>query len=1018
MANEIVPIEIILMLQRYSKDMRQATKDASALDTALASLLRQAKKTGAALDQLGGKIAIDLDTSALARAESQVRGFPDVDVMLEVDTSRGVAAIHEIASSAKAVEIPVEVNEEKVQTELNSLTTPRLEVDVQANEEQVQSDLNSLSAPNLKVDVKADTSSVEKQLDDLKKLARIDLAFEIGGGLLGAAQNVESLPIIGGVNDLQMALNELQANTGKVIPDAEKLINDVFSAGNWGATRDEVAGVIGELSKFDDLSDDLGGNAVTAFQVMQTTGTDLETTIDSLRTIVSSGLVPDVQSAGDLIVTTFQRGGNVAGDAIETITEYSSHFAEAGVTGAAAMDLIIQGLQAGTRDGDKLADTFKEMNLKVKEALGGVAIGVDTGSAIEPLRRLGLLDEAQAMEAGEITGTAFIDAVIRAAEEKGTDQDIFDILGTPAEDFGVDILKGLDFAAADVQIIPEGAAEKAATLLNDNLGSAIQNLGRVVETELLAKIELGGMNIQALLDGATDKVYELASLISSGVEIPEALEIALDVPGLTDTIKSLESSMGNFIIELLGGLANILEGIGQGEAAENVRGEVARLGEQQLAFDIQLNPDNLSNITHAFEVASSRGVSVGTQSDMASQAVAEMLEKGNIAGAQALVDTLSNQPPMIVKALFDQKSIVGDIAQEIAIPLTIDPDATQEELKAAADAAIAKFQTENPDFIAYGIGQELKFEQALTVDTADAEKQLTDYRATVDDALANIPEFFGGILEEGRMKQQALDAIDAAAAVDDFAEAVRLAQEAGLEEEADYWQQFVDDAGLMDKNLQAIEDGHKGVVEQTNAAILGLQQLGEATNSPLIINFAQKLAEHQSGLDLANKAALNTAKEGLPELGTGIDKVTEKTDLLTTSTADYITGLQGGLEIAKVSWDDYKTFLDDLTLPQPLNGDGGTTPPIKLNAAGGITAPGLNIVGERGAELISSDTALAVLNNTNTNALIQGVQMALSGIGGGSRNTTINLNIINNNNNAAAGIASSDRLNASLRGFR
>lgn len=968
MASEQIPIEIRLMMATYSRDMRQATKDASGLDAALASLQRQARKTGAVLDKLGGKISLDLDTSALTRAESIARGFPDIDLDVNADVSRAENNIQALANAAKSIDIGVDidVNEESAQTQINSLTTPRLEVDVQANEEQVQSDLNSLSAPNLKVDVKADTSSVEKQLEDLKKLAQIELAFTVGGGLLGAAQNIDTLPIIGGVNDLQMALNLLQANTGKVIPDAEKLINDVFSAGNWGATRDEVAGVIGELSKFDTLSDDLGANAVTVFQTMQTTGSSLGDTIDAILKLTSSGLVPDVQGAGDLIVTTFQRGGDVAGDAIDTITEYSSHFAEAGVSGAAAMDLIIQGLQAGTRDGDKLADTFKEMGLKVKEALGGVEIGVDTGSAIEPLRRLGLLDEAQAMEAGEITGAAFIDAVIKAAEEKGSDQDIFDILGTPAEDFGVDILKGLDFAAADVSIIPEGAAEEAATLLNDNLGAAIQNLGRVVETDLLAKIELGGIKIGEILDGATDKVYELAELISSGVGIPAALEIVLEAPGLADTIQGMESALGNFVAELLLGLANVVQGLG-GDAS-GLRATVADIGERQFKFDLQVESD-MDSVQFSIEQALRRGVDGAQIGELVARSAAELIEQGDIVRAQELLATVQEIPRAFVE--ITTSTGLFDTPQTVKIPIEPEIMDDQAAIQAKIDAVVAE---------SGGSLITTDFTLNPVIDTTATEGLLEGVRQDVSKAFQNVSDFlgFGGTPEPIIPTTETTNIAAAALAANDLAGALEATQAAG-------WP----------------------ITEEQLALI------GDSSND--FYTLQGRLTEYTLGLQDAETqgtAALENLKTQ------GIDLVIDAQEDVTEGMGAYVLGVQGGLEIAKVSWDDYKTFLENLTLPLPVN---GTTPPggsVKLNAAGGVASPGLNIVGDRGMELISNDTAIAVLNNQSTSALIQGVQMALSGMGGGSRNTTINVNIINNNANAAAGAASTDRLNASLRGFR
>lgn len=101
----------------------------------------------------------------------------------------------------------------------------------------------------------------------------------------------------------------------------------------------------------------------------------------------------------------------------------------------------------------------------------------------------------------------------------------------------------------------------------------------------------------------------------------------------------------------------------------------------------------------------------------------------------------------------------------------------------------------------------------------------------------------------------------------------------------------------------------------------------------------------------------------------------------------------------------------------PTGGGNGTRPVIDENAGGGIFS-GMSWVGEDGPEIITSDTSLAVLNNTTSiAALMAAMQTYIPGgsyNGGGARTNVIN------NTNIVPSIAVADRLGysqaATLRG--
>ena len=104
---------------------------------------------------------------------------------------------------------------------------------------------------------------------------------------------------------------------------------------------------------------------------------DVSEVIRAAGNLVKNKLAPDVDTAFDQITRAFQSGGNNAGDLLETINEYSPQFAKLGFDGATALGVLSAGLQAGARDGDVMADVFKEFGLRAIDTSNAVAQGYE-----------------------------------------------------------------------------------------------------------------------------------------------------------------------------------------------------------------------------------------------------------------------------------------------------------------------------------------------------------------------------------------------------------------------------------------------------------------------------------------------------------------------------------------------------------------------------------------------------------------------------------------------------------------
>jgi hypothetical protein len=77
-----------------------------------------------------------------------------------------------------------------------------------------------------------------------------------------------------------------------------------------------------------------------------------------------TGLAKNAQDALNIVTVGFQAGDDKAGDFLDTLNEYGTQFRKLGLDGKEATGLISQGLKAGARDGDLVADALKEFSIR------------------------------------------------------------------------------------------------------------------------------------------------------------------------------------------------------------------------------------------------------------------------------------------------------------------------------------------------------------------------------------------------------------------------------------------------------------------------------------------------------------------------------------------------------------------------------------------------------------------------------------------------------------------------------
>lgn len=328
-------------------------------------------------------------------------------------------------------------------------------------------------------DVDGTVSKVGKSWSGLKdklKLGALAGAAALGAGLaegldFGAAQSKlkAQLGLTGAdAEKVGKAAGDLyKSGFGDSVESAGDTIKAAFQNGIVGiqSTREEIAGVGADIENYIVLS-----------------GEDAQATTRAVAQILKNKLAPNAKAAFDLLVKGQQLGINKSEDLLDTFNEYSTEFRQLGIDGPKALGLMNQGLKAGARDADTVADALKEFAIRAKDG---------SKTTVDGFKLIGLnADRMQkTFAAGGPGAAAGLDLVldrIRAIKDPALQsQAAVDLFGTKSEDLQAALL-ALDPSTA-VKGLGDlaGAAERAGDTLNDNAKARLTSFVRTVKTDVV-----------------------------------------------------------------------------------------------------------------------------------------------------------------------------------------------------------------------------------------------------------------------------------------------------------------------------------------------------------------------------------------------------------------------------------------------------------------------------------------------------------------------------------------------------
>jgi phage-related minor tail protein len=237
---------------------------------------------------------------------------------------------------------------------------------------------------------------------------------------------------------------KVQAQLGATSKEAAKygkVAGQLYTKGvvdNFEAGAEAIkATVQGGLVPPDATNKQLESIATKMSDVATTFGTDMSMQTQAVSAMLKNKMAPDAEAALDTIAYGFQKLGPNAEDLLETFQEYSVQLRKLGLDSNDALGLFSQGLQAGARDTDIIADAFKEFSIRA------IDMSDSSREAYKALRLDAKEMEAQIGKGGE-SARAGLDKVLDKLREMKDpvkrEAAAVGLFGTQAEDLGTALL--------------------------------------------------------------------------------------------------------------------------------------------------------------------------------------------------------------------------------------------------------------------------------------------------------------------------------------------------------------------------------------------------------------------------------------------------------------------------------------------------------------------------------------------------------------------------------------------------
>ncbi|WP_287015475.1 phage tail tape measure protein [Gordonia sp. (in: high G+C Gram-positive bacteria)] len=352
----------------------------------------------------------------------------------------------------------------------------------------------------------------------------------------------------------------------------------------------------------------LDGNATAAqiqpvIEKLQTVSglmeTDVTETARAAGQMVKTGLADTATEALDQLTVAQQKGLNVSGDLLDTMTEYGTQFRKVGLDGTDALGLINQAWQNGARDTDIAADAIKEFTIRATDGSEQTAgalegLGLNVGEITDQL--------AQGGDGARAGLDTILDKLREMPASVEKNQIAAALFGGQWEDLG-EAFDHFDLSNARDQLGQVGGAADDAADRMVNGATSVEGLKRTVEvasSEMQVALAEGfGPVVASIADGIMTHKDDIiaffadsaAAALDFGIGMGNTAAAVLHIWGTTtggiaDMVGSMVESIGSGMA-LIGGMISHIPGLGgigddleeAGHKARGMGDAIAGMGE-------------------------------------------------------------------------------------------------------------------------------------------------------------------------------------------------------------------------------------------------------------------------------------------------------------------------------------------------------------------------------------------------------------------------------------------------------
>lgn len=252
------------------------------------------------------------------------------------------------------------------------------------------------TAKDFIINVVAKDQQARQVIDSFKTVA-IGAAAGIAAGWAKAKIG----EAITGSMETGQAQSRLNAELSTMPADAArygKLAGEVWAKGFTGELPEVNRGLSSVRRNMGSLADtEMAEVTAEALAIADVFEQDVNKATGAAGALMRNDLAPSARAAMDVIAAGLQSNANQADDLLDTFTEYSPFFKKLGLDGKESLGILNQGMAAGARNSDFLADALKEFTIRGQEPVRRST--AETAAAMKEAQRAGLdLARAQRSE--------------------------------------------------------------------------------------------------------------------------------------------------------------------------------------------------------------------------------------------------------------------------------------------------------------------------------------------------------------------------------------------------------------------------------------------------------------------------------------------------------------------------------------------------------------------------------------------------------------------------------------------